>query len=72
MMVTGLFSFTGQIWLRWYEVDYGEWGPDDYDMFGKYIPDILDGLKWGGIILLAAGIILALASRKIERSEFRL
>ena len=72
MMVTGLFSFTGQIWLRWYEVDYGEWGPDDYDMFGKYIPDILDGLKWGGIILLAAGIILALASRKIDRSEFRL
>ena len=42
MIVTGLFSFFGQVWLRWYEVDYGEWGPDDYDMFGKHIPDILD------------------------------
>ena len=27
MIVTGLFSFFGQVWLRWYEVDYGEWGP---------------------------------------------
>ena len=72
MIVTGLFSFFGQVWLRWYEVDYGEWGPDDYDMFGKHIPDILDGLRWGGLILFAAGVILMLAGRKIEKNEFRL
>ena len=50
-------------------MDYGEWGPDDYDMFGEYIPNILNGLKWAGIILVAAGIILALLSRNIEKEE---
>ncbi len=69
MIVTGAFAFIGQLWLRWYEVDYGEWGPDDYDMFGEYIPNILNGLKWAGIILVAAGIILALLSRNIEKEE---
>ena len=62
MMVTGAFAFIGQLWLRWYEVEYGEWSADDYDMFGEYIPDILNMLKWGGLILAAAGIVLALVS----------
>ena len=71
MMVTGAFAFIGQLWLRWYEVEYGEWSADDYDMFGEYIPDILNMLKWGGLILAAAGIVLALVSRVIEKDEYR-
>ena len=71
MAVTGAFAFIGQLWLRWYEVEYGEWGVDDYDMFGAYIPDILNILKWGGLILAAAGIVLALASRLVEKEEHR-
>ena len=71
MAVTGAFAFIGQLWLRWYEVEYGEWGADDYDMFGAYIPDILNILKWGGLILAAAGIVLALASRLVEKEEHR-
>lgn len=71
MAVTGAFAFIGKLWLRWYEVEYGEWGVDDYDMFGAYIPDILNILKWGGLILAAAGIVLALASRLVEKEEHR-
>ena len=71
MAVTGAFAFIGQLWLRWYEVEYGEWGADDYDMFGAYIPDILNILKWGGLILAAAGIVLVLASRLVEKEEHR-
>lgn len=71
MAVTGAFAFIGQLWLRWYEVEYGEWGVDDYDMFGAYIPDIMNILKWGGLILAAAGIVLALASRLVEKEEHR-
>lgn len=71
MAVTGAFAFIGQLWLRWYEVEYGEWGVDDYDMFGAYIPDILNILKWGRLILAAAGIVLALASRLVEKEEHR-
>ncbi len=71
MMATGAFAFIGQLWLRWYEVEYGEWGADDYDMFGEYIPAILNILKWGGLILAAAGIVLALLSRRIEKDEYR-
>ena len=71
MAVTGAFAFIGQLWLRWYEVEYGDWGVDDYDMFGAYIPDILNILKWGGLILAAAGIVLALASRLVEKEEHR-
>ena len=40
-------------------------------MFGEYIPDILNMLKWGGLILAAAGIVLALVSRVIEKDEYR-
>lgn len=71
MAVTGAFSFIGQLWLRWYEVEYGEWGADDYDMFGEHIPEILNILKWGGLILAASGAALVLVSRVIEKEEHR-
>ena len=69
MVIAGLFAFLGQIWLNWYEIDYGEWGPDDYDMFGTMIPQILTILKWGGLALAAAGLILMLAGRSLEKEE---
>ena len=71
MIVTGLFSFFGQVWLRWYEVDYGEWVRRLRHVRKTY-PCILDVLRWGGLILFAAGVILMLAGRKIEKTEFRL
>ena len=69
MVIAGLFAFLGQIWLNWYEIDYGEWGPDDYDMFGTMIPQILTILKWGGLALAAAGLVLMLAGRSLEKEE---
>ena len=67
MIIAGVFSFAGQLWLQWYEIDYGEWGPDDYDTFGTMIPTILDILKWGGLILAAAGIVLVLIGKAVEK-----
>ena len=67
MIIAGVFSFAGQLWLQWYEIDYGEWGPDDYDTFGTMIPTILDILKWGGLILAAAGIVIVLIGKAVEK-----
>lgn len=72
MIIAGTFAFLGQFWLRWYEVDYGEWAPTDYDMFGNMIPQILDSLKWGGLIVAALGIVLVLIGKKIEKEDNRL
>ena len=72
MIIAGAFAFLGQFWLRWYEVDYGEWAPTDYDMFGNMIPQILDSLKWGGLIVAVLGIVLVLIGKKIEKEENRL
>lgn len=70
--IAGLFSLSGQIWLRWYEVDYGKWSPEDYDMFGNMIPQILDILKWGGVVLAVIGVILILIGKSIEKEENKL
>ena len=64
--LTGIFAFLGQFWLRWYEIDYGEWGPGDYDMFGDKVPQMLEILKWGGLVLIVLGIILFIVDKKIE------
>jgi hypothetical protein len=66
MVITGTFAFLGQIWLRWYEIDYGQWTAADYDMFGGAIPQILTILKWGGLVLLAVGLIVMGIGRRIE------
>lgn len=71
MIIAGIFAFLGQIWLNWYEIDYGEWGPDDYEMFGSIIPQLLDILKWGGLIMAAAGIVLVLMGKSLEKEENR-
>ena len=67
--MAGMFSFLAQFWFRWYEVDYGGWEASDYDAFGSIIPQILDGLLWGGLAIAIIGIILMIYSRKLETEE---
>ena len=64
LICSGALSFLGQFWLKWYEVDYGEWGPDDYDMFSDSIPQVLEYLKWLGLAAVVIGIVLAIIGRK--------
>ena len=72
LIIAGDFAFLGQFWLHWYEITWGEWEPSDYDMFSNSIPQVLEALKWGGLIAIVIGIVLALAGRKLERKENRL
>ena len=63
----GVMAFFGQFWLKWYEIDYGEWGPDDYDMMGNIIPQVLDILKWAGLALIVVGVIVAIIGNKKDK-----
>lgn len=58
MFLAGVMAFLGQFWLRWYEIDYGGWGPEDYDTFGNCIPTVLQVLKWAGLAAIAASAVL--------------
>ena len=58
MFLAGAMAFLGQFWLRWYEIDYGEWGPEDYDTFANCIPEVLQVLKWAGLAAVLAGAVL--------------
>jgi amino acid transporter len=69
LIITGAFSFIGQLWLQWYEIDYGGWGPDDYDTFGESIPTILEILQWGGIMFVITGVIVFIISKSVEIEE---
>ena len=64
MICAGVMAFFGQFWLKWYEIDYGEWGPDDYDVFANSIPQVIEYLKWIGLAVIVAGVIVALVGRK--------
>ena len=64
MICAGVMAFFGQFWLKWYEIDYGEWGPDDYDVFANSIPQVIECLKWIGLAVIVAGVIVALVGRK--------
>lgn len=66
IVIAGLFVFLRQTWLNWYAIDYGEWGPDNYDMF---IPQILSILKWDGMFPAAAGVVLILIGKHLESKE---
>jgi APA family basic amino acid/polyamine antiporter len=68
-VLAGALSFLGQFWLKWYEIDYGEWGPGDYDTFGNVIPQILDILKWGGLALIVIAVVLYFVAKKVEKPE---
>ena len=64
MICAGAMAFLGQFWLKWYEIDYGEWGPDDYDVFCNSIPQVIECLKWIGLAVIVIGVIVALVGRK--------
>ncbi len=64
MILAGAMAFLGQFWLKWYEIDYGEWGPDDYDVFCNSIPQVIECLKWIGLAVVVTGIIVVIAGRK--------
>ncbi|MBR5258865.1 MAG: APC family permease [Eggerthellaceae bacterium] len=67
MIIFGGFLFIAQVWLGWYEVDFGGWGPADYDSFGTAIPFIHSLMQWGGIALLAVGILVSVIGSKYDR-----
>lgn len=64
MVLAGVMAFLGQFWLKWYEIDYGEWGPDDYDIFCNSIPTVIEVLKWAGLAVIIIGIAVALIGKK--------
>lgn len=68
-LLAGVFSFLAQFWFQWYEIDYGEWGPSDYEAFGNIIPQLLDVLLWGDLIIAVIGAVLMVFSKKIEKEE---
>lgn len=67
LILAGVMAFFGQFWLKWYEIDYGEWGPDDYDMMGDMIPQVLEILKWAGLAAIVIGIIAAVIGNKKDK-----
>ena len=67
LILAGAMAFLGQFWLKWYEIDYGEWGPDDYDMMGDMIPQVLQILKWAGLAAIIIGIIAAIVGNKKDK-----
>ena len=69
LIIAGAFAFLGQFWLHWYEITWGEWEPSDYDMFSNSIPQVLEALKWGGLIAIVIGIVLALAELNNSRDR---
>ncbi len=63
-LCAGAMAFFGQFWLRWYEIEWGEWGPDDYDVFCNVIPQVQTGLAIGGAILIVFGLIMYFVGKK--------
>lgn len=68
-LLSGMFSFLGQMFLMWYE---GEDGIEYYATEGESalfnnFTAMIDILKYGGLVLIILGIILHLIKRKIER-----
>ena len=66
LMIVGFSAFLAQFWLRWYEVSYGEWGVDDYDMMGEIIPQVQNILGIGGITLGLIGLIAFFVTKKSD------
>ena len=63
-LCAGAMAFFGQFWLRWYEISWGEWEPDDYDVFCNVIPQVQTGLAIGGAILIVFGLIMYFIGKK--------
>ena len=61
--LAGGIAFLGRFWLRWYEITYGEWTPDDYVAFQNSIPFVMDCLLWIGLAVMLVGITTMLVAR---------
>lgn len=61
--LAGGLAFFGQFWLRWYEISYGEWTPNDYTVFQDCIPVVMDCLLWVGLAVMLVGIATMLIAR---------
>lgn len=66
MVIMGGFAFLAQLWLGWYEIDFGGWVPEDYAMMGAHIPLVLDILQWVGLAVLAAGLVVVALRYKAD------
>lgn len=64
LVIIGVSAFVAQFWLRWYEVSYGEWSVDDYDMMGNIIPQVQNALGFGGVAVAIIGIIVYFVCKK--------
>lgn len=67
LVCAGSMAFFGTFWLRWYEIENGEWGPDDYDTMGNIIPQVQNVLQWVGLAVLIIGIILVIMGNRFDR-----
>ncbi|MEG0829042.1 MAG: APC family permease [Anaerovoracaceae bacterium] len=70
-IIAGTFAFLGHLFLIWYE---GDWGVEYYAeeaesaIFNNFW-GMINGLKWGGILVVAVGLVLILVGKKIEKKE---
>lgn len=67
LICAGSMAFFGTFWLRWYEIENGEWGPGDYDTMGNIIPQVQNVLQWAGLAVLIIGIILVIMGNRFDR-----
>ena len=70
MVFTGVMSFGGWLFLRWYEADYGtEYYLDEYEegLFSNWT-GMLNICLWLGIILIVAGAVVWYIGNKTERA----
>ncbi|MEG0157510.1 MAG: hypothetical protein RR661_07655, partial [Anaerovoracaceae bacterium] len=69
-ILMGIFAVVGKFFLVWYE---GDWGAEYYAeeaesaLFSNF-EWMLNLLQWGGLAVLALGLILLLIGKKIEPS----
>lgn len=71
LLLFGVVAFLGSFFLAWYE---GSWGPEYYlETYGSGIMSNFWGMisiaRWSGIIMMAAGIVLALIGRTVDPIE---
>jgi hypothetical protein len=71
IVLCGIAAFVGSVLLYLYE---GEWGEEYYlEEYGSgFFSDfygMLDACRWGGIIMILAGVAALFIARKLERTE---
>lgn len=66
--IAGALAFLGHFFLLWYEGDSGaEYYADEGEsVFFRNFDAMINGLRWGGLIVLALGILLIVLAGRIE------